>query len=84
MISRQPRNDKNFVDEVVGARLAALIDDNEISKEELANRLGVALKEVDDYCSGAKRIGAAMLLEISRIYNVDITSFFSRIEGRYN
>jgi transcriptional regulator with XRE-family HTH domain len=77
MISRLPSNDKKSVDQVVGARLAVLIQGNEISTEELASRLEVSVKDIDDYCSGAKRIGAATLLEISRIYNVDVTFFFN-------
>jgi transcriptional regulator with XRE-family HTH domain len=76
MISRLPRDDKKPVDVLVGGRLAALIADNEISKGDLADRLGIPLQDLEDFCSGAKRAGASMLLEISRIYNVDVASFF--------
>jgi transcriptional regulator with XRE-family HTH domain len=47
-----------------------------MSQEELGDALGLAYQQVQKYESGANRVGASRLFDISRVLDVTISFFF--------
>ena len=77
----QPTDRKSTVDEVIGRRLSHLMETGKMAREDLGLRLAVSPETIDDYCTGSKRIGAATLFELSRIFGVRLEYFFENFES---
>ncbi len=81
MKCNQPTDRKNSVDPVIGRRLSHLMETGKMAREELGLRLAVSPDTIDEYCTGSKRIGAATLFELSRIFGVRLECFFENFES---
>lgn len=81
MISKPQAGYSKTIDEMVGARLLALMTQNGMSSADLAERLGLKPEMVDEYCAGTRRIGATLLMEISRLLGVKVTDFYAGATG---
>lgn len=64
------------VDRHVGAKLRSLRAARGISQTKLAKKLGRSFQQVQKYESGANRISASTLYDISRTLNVQPNYFF--------
>ncbi len=67
------------VDIHVGSRLRALRVRRSLSQTNLADKLGLSFQQVQKYETGANRVSASKLFDISRIMGVTPNYFF---EGR--
>ena len=63
-------------DVVVGRNIRIWRLEKKMSQTELANRLGLTFQQVQKYESGANRVGASRLMQISEALDVPIHSFF--------
>jgi transcriptional regulator with XRE-family HTH domain len=68
------------VDMHVGSRVRLSRAALGMSQEKLGDAIGVAFQQIQKYESGANRIGASRLYEISRALRVPIAFFFEEIE----
>lgn len=69
---RQPTK----IDRHVGKRLRARRQDQDVSQELLAEKLGVTFQQVQKYESGKNRMSAARLWDASRALAVPVGHFF--------
>ena len=69
------------IDAHVGAQLRLRRVILGLSQEELASRLGISFQQIQKYESGANRISAARLFEISRELDVPIAWFFKDLQA---
>ena len=68
-------------DVVVGRNIRIWRLEKKMSQTELANRLGLTFQQVQKYESGANRVGASRLMQISEALDVPIHSFFEGAGG---
>jgi len=47
-----------------------------MSQSELADKLGVSFQQVQKYEKGVNRVGAGRLLEVARVFNIQINALF--------
>jgi transcriptional regulator with XRE-family HTH domain len=47
-----------------------------LSQSDLADKLGVSFQQVQKYEKGVNRVGAGRLLEIARVFNIQINALF--------
>ena len=74
--SRQPRR----VDDHVGARIRLRRTMLGMTQEQLAAALGISYQQVQKYETGANRVSAGRLFEISQRLGVDIAYFFEGLD----
>ncbi len=79
MISKRPTEHSRTMDQVVGERLHAMLTRSGMPRSELAERLGLKLEIVDEFCAGTRRIGASLLIEISRLCGVKVSDFYADV-----
>ncbi|MGD9649372.1 MAG: helix-turn-helix domain-containing protein [Dongiaceae bacterium] len=72
---------KSPVDAHVGSRLRYLRSVTGISQEKLADALGITFQQVQKYESGANRIGASRLFDISQVLSTPINFFFDEFDA---
>jgi transcriptional regulator with XRE-family HTH domain len=65
------------VDQYVGNRIAIRRVTIGMSQETLAGRLGLTLRQVQDFEKGRSRIGMRLLVEIAGILGVDMRYFYA-------
>jgi transcriptional regulator with XRE-family HTH domain len=66
-------------DETVGARLRLRRKQYAASEQQLAKILGVRVQDIQDYESGAARLGAVRLGNVSKALDAPIGYFFTRL-----
>lgn len=66
----------NEVDTVVGQRIRALRSSQGLTQTELAQAIGVTFQQIQKYESGANRVSASRLLDLSVALRVPIGHFF--------
>jgi transcriptional regulator with XRE-family HTH domain len=66
----------NSVDVLVGHRVRALRLQYKLSLQALAAVIGVSIEEMRQFEAGEKRIGAARLLAIARVFETDVGVLF--------
>jgi transcriptional regulator with XRE-family HTH domain len=77
MVASNDRRDGNSVDVAVGARLMVIMERRKMKFADLAAVLMVPEPDIQNYCNGKQRIGAATLLQLSAILHVPLDWFFS-------
>lgn len=65
------------IDKRIGRNLRKMRLEASVSQEKLAEGLGITFQQVQKYESGANRVAASRLYEISRILNRPLDAFFS-------
>ncbi len=70
------RSEAHPIDLHVGGKVRTRRKFLGISQEELANEIGLTFQQIQKYESGANRISASKLFEISRMLRVPIAYFF--------
>ena len=76
LLSRDARQ-PDTVDRQVARRIMQLRQSRGISREQLAERIGVSLQQMVKYEQGTNRIAASRMLEIANGLDVDITALFA-------
>lgn len=71
------------VDVHVGRRLRAIRNDCRMTQSELAAEVGIKFQQIQKYESGANRISASRLWDISSVLDVDIAVFFHGLEKQH-
>jgi transcriptional regulator with XRE-family HTH domain len=66
----------NPTDAYVGGRLRLLRTKQNISQQEIAERLGISFQQVQKYEKGINRIGASRLQHVAQIFGVQVDCFF--------
>jgi transcriptional regulator with XRE-family HTH domain len=66
----------NIVDFHVGQRLKIALERANVTPLELAELVGIGSLQLERYCSGQERIGAAVLSDLSLFLNRPIHWFF--------
>lgn len=79
MISKRQADQSMSIDQLVGARLSALMLKNELTADELARDLGLQPSHIAEFCAGTRRIGATLLIEISRLLHVNVIDFYADV-----
>lgn len=64
------------LDEVIGQRLRALRLERGLSQMELGAMIGASVHQVEQFETGARRIGAARLMRLAKVLDVDVSVFF--------
>ena len=64
------------LDVIIGSRLRAQRLSHKLSQDELAQSLGISFQQVQKYESGANRISASRLKQVSDVLRVPISSWF--------
>lgn len=67
-----------------GETLKEVMDDNNISQEELANRTGVTPKHVSTVVNGQKDISSSFAHKLSYVFNNIPESFWNNLQSIYN
>lgn len=75
--SASPARRAGSTDVLVGARVKLRRKTLDLSQQELANSLEIAIQQLQKYESGRNRISASQLYEISQLLRVPIDWFFS-------
>ncbi len=82
-MARKPRPSKQAlakrrtpVDEVIATNLRRILVRRNVTREQLAERLGVGETSVDKYCLATARVSASRLWEMARALVVPITDFY--------
>ena len=70
----------NIVDECVGMNVTLNRTELGLSAGDVAETLAIPLHEYHQYEAGAKRFGAALLLQLSAVMGVDPSDFFEGTE----
>lgn len=68
-------------DEILGKKVAYFRNRMNWPLKTLASDLGVSIQQLQRYEKGINKISATMLFELSKIFKVDITSFFEYTEN---
>ena len=71
----------NPIDVHVGKRLREAREECGLTQKVLAKKLGITHQQVQKYESGANRISASKLFEISKALNVSVIWFFEGVPG---
>ena len=66
----------NSVDMLVGHRVRALRLQHKLSQQALGAVIGVSVEEMRQFEAGLKRIGAARLLAIARVFETEVGVLF--------
>jgi transcriptional regulator with XRE-family HTH domain len=66
----------NAIDQHVGDRIRAHREALEMSQKELADALGITVRQLQNYETGRFRVGAAMLFAMASQFVVPVTSFY--------
>ena len=72
----------NEIDAAVGRRIKQRRKEMGLSQTELADAIGVKFQQVQKYESGANRVAASRLWEISEALDVPVTYFFQDLQRR--
>ena len=72
----------HFVDAHVGNRLRVRRNMLDMSQGGLGEKIGLTFQQVQKYESGANRISASRLYEISRVLDVPIDFFFENVDSK--
>ncbi|MDO5133470.1 MAG: helix-turn-helix transcriptional regulator [Eubacteriales bacterium] len=72
---------------IIGNNLRKLIKENGITQRHLAEQLGVAPATMTDYCTGKRVPQATFLVELRKLYGIDLNAFMtsdisSRVSSR--
>lgn len=62
---------------IIAANLKTLIAENGITQRELARQVGVAKATMNDYCAGKRAPQATFLVELKKLYGIDINEFLT-------
>jgi transcriptional regulator with XRE-family HTH domain len=71
----------NPVDAQVGNNVRAKRIKLGLSQDDVANQLGIVLREYQEYESGRRRFGPERLLKLARLFGVGPEEFFERVPG---
>ena len=80
--SRKSKGRVSDIDKCVGQRIKAQRHLSGVSQIEMADVLGVTFQQVQKYESGANRVSAGRLYEVSRFLNVPVSYFFEDCEEK--
>ena len=69
------------VDDHVGERIRTRRTELGLTQEELAQRLKISYQQIQKYETGANRISAGRLYEISQQLDVDVSYFFDAFQA---
>ncbi|WP_375412604.1 helix-turn-helix domain-containing protein [uncultured Bradyrhizobium sp.] len=75
------KHDTADIDALIGERVRSNRIHANISQNVLGEALGVTFQQVQDYETGADRIGAGRLLKIAEVLECDVVNFFDGING---
>ena len=64
------------VDVLVGQRVHALRLQRRLSQRALGAAIGVTVQDIRQFEAGLRRIGAARLLAIAKVFEIDVGVFF--------
>ena len=70
------------IDRHVGSRVRLRRNLLHVSQEQLAQGLGISFQQIQKYESGANRIGASRLYQLSQLLSVNVDFFFEGLERR--
>ncbi len=73
----------NPIDIAVGERIRHLRKERRITQSQLAGALGLTFQQVQKYEKARNRISASKLVEIAKIFNVDVADLFLPV-GSYD
>ena len=62
---------------IIAANLRTLIKEKGITQRKLAELVGVATATMNDYCSGRRAPQATFLVELRKLYGIDINEFLT-------
>lgn len=68
------------IDMEVGRRLRALRLMRGLSREQVADRIGVAHHQIQKYEAGSDRLSASCLFEIAQLLDVPVGAFFETVK----
>jgi transcriptional regulator with XRE-family HTH domain len=71
-----------YVDMLVGNHVRALRLERGLSQQALGAAIGVGAEDIKQFEAGLKRVGAARLLAIARVFEVEIEFFFTSSESQ--
>ena len=66
----------DLLDEVIGERIRILRLERGLSQLELGALIGASAREIDLFEKGAKRVGAARLIRIAKVLEINVGVFF--------
>ncbi|MBV9784668.1 MAG: helix-turn-helix transcriptional regulator [Acidisphaera sp.] len=70
-----------LIDVHVGQRLRSALSDKGLSREAVAEALGVSLQQLAGFEHGTIRVGGARLLRLANLFSVPLTFFFEGLES---
>jgi transcriptional regulator with XRE-family HTH domain len=82
LVRAHPRRAPDPIDRHVGLRVKSRRRYIGMSQSELAKRIGLTFQQVQKYETGANRISASKLYEISCALAVRVAYFFDELEGQ--
>ena len=71
-MAKNPTN----MDRIVGRNIRMHRLARRLSQAELGDKLGVTFQQIQKYEKGTNRVGSGRLFQISKIFDVPVTSFF--------
>jgi transcriptional regulator with XRE-family HTH domain len=71
----------DLLDEVIGRRIRILRLERGLSQPELGALIGASALEIDLFEKGAKRVGAARLMRIAKVFDINVSVFFGGEAG---
>jgi transcriptional regulator with XRE-family HTH domain len=64
------------IDKSIGAKIKQLRLHKRYSREQLGRKLGVCQQQIEKYEIGENRISASMLMDMAKIFNIQVQSFY--------
>jgi transcriptional regulator with XRE-family HTH domain len=71
----------DLLDEVIGRRIRLLRLERGLTQGELGTSIGASAVEIDLFEKGEKRVGAARLMRIAKVFDIDVSVFFGGKAG---
>ena len=62
---------------IISTNLRTLIRENGLTQRKLAEQLGIAPATMNDYCSGRRAPQATFLVELRKLYGINIDDFLT-------
>lgn len=79
MAERLPA-ERKLVDAIIGANIRQVRRNAELTLDKLAKAIGISLQQLQKYETGANRVSASMLIQVSTALNVQVTKLLPNVE----
>jgi transcriptional regulator with XRE-family HTH domain len=73
----------NKVDKTIGAKINELRVLNGMSRQQLAEKIGVTHQQLQKYEKGTNRISAGRMVAIAKAFGKPVAFFFEGVEGKH-